>query len=206
VTVEGGRVTKLWWQGFGLSGAIPAEIGALSALTELLLNDNELNGAIPPTIGALFSLKRLDLGRNSLSGVIPHSFSNLLNLEYLYLLDNNLSNDQNQYFKNKQQVQDFLNSLWRPQTIRLLNYSIAITKKRQAALDRRISPRRASPPPHPFFAFLADHEYSVTDIILSFLDPCYCCNEDRTALLECWTSLGGAEDKPRQGFGVDVAR
>ena len=37
VMVEGGQVTKLLWQGQGLSGTIPAEIGALSALRFLFL-------------------------------------------------------------------------------------------------------------------------------------------------------------------------
>ena len=210
VTVEGGRVTELWWPSYrigeDLTGTIPAEIGALSALTVLNLSDNKLNGAIPPTIGALSSLTYLFLNNNSLSGVLPYSFSNLLNLAKLTLQRNNLSNDQNQYLGNKPGVQDFFISLFRHPTIRLLNFGIAITKKRQASLDRRISPRRATPSPHPFFAFLADHEHGLTDLIMSFLDPLYCCNKDRTALLKCWKSLGGAEDKLRQGYGDDVTR
>mmetsp|Transcript_29109 Transcript_29109/g.58128 ORF Transcript_29109/g.58128 Transcript_29109/m.58128 type:complete len:222 (-) Transcript_29109:480-1145(-) len=84
VTVEGGRVTRLRWNQ-GLSGAIPAEIGALSALTALDLGRNKLNGAIPPTIGALSSLTTLDLSYNFLSGIVPYHLSNLLNLEYLNL-------------------------------------------------------------------------------------------------------------------------
>ena len=61
-------------------------------------------------------------------------------------------------------------------------------------------------PPNPFFAFLATHEHGPTDLIMSYLDPFYCCNEDRTALLKRWKSLGGAEDDLRQGYGDDVAR
>ena len=202
VTVQGGRVVALNWTYHCLTG-IPAEIGALSALTKLDLKHNNLNGAIPPTIGALSSLKVLDLNNNSLSGVVPYSLSNLLNLDELKLRDNDLSDDQNRNFVTQNQTQAYLNSFFRHPTIRLLNYVIAITKKRQAFLGRRISPRRATPPPHPFFAFLADHEHSLTDLIMSFLDPCYCCNEDRTALLKCWKSLGGAEDKLKQGHGDD---
>ena len=76
VTVKGGRVAKLYWGSQGLSGSIPAEIGALSALTTLLLIDNKLHGAVPSTIGALSSLAELDLRYNLLSGVVPYSFSN----------------------------------------------------------------------------------------------------------------------------------
>ena len=190
----------------GLTGTIPAEIGALSALNQLSLYINKLNGAIPPTIGALSSLTYLNLSRNYLSGNVPYSFSNLLKIEHLWLSDNNFSNRRNRDLDTKQKVQEYFISLWHPQTIRLLNYGIAITKKWQATLDRRISPRRAPPPPHPFFAFLADHEYSVTDLIMSFLDPLYYCNKDGAALLKCWTSLGGAEDELRQGYGDDAAR
>ena len=203
VFVEEGRVTELEWRNLGLTGTIPAEIGALSALTKLSLYNNKLNGAIPQTIGALSSLTILYLSNNSLSGVVPYSFSNLLNLEYLFLLDNNLSNDPGD-LDGKREIQDYFISLWRHPTIRLLNYGIAITKKRQASLGRRVSPRRVIPSPHPFFAFLADYEDSLTDLIMSFLDSCYCCNNDRTALMKCWKSLGGAEDKLRQGYGDNI--
>jgi len=223
VTVEGGRVTKLCWGFLGLKGAIPAEIGALSALTHLDLGHNKLNGAMPPTIGALSSLTELDLGGNYLSGVVPYHLSKLLNLYGFYLLGNNLSNVLDltlsfaptmALFNNhngntpRQKVQYFLTTtLLRNPTIRLLNYGIAITKKRQASLDRRISPRRATPPPNPFFAFLADHEHGITDLIMSFLDPCYCCNKDRSALLKCWNSLGrGRAERLRRGCGDDVSR
>ena len=191
VTVEGGRVTKLEWAGLGLTGTIPAEIVALSALTHLDLGDHDI----------------MDLRKNSLSGIVPYSLSNLLNLEFLHLSGNNLSNEP--YFSDaydKKEAQYCFNCIKRIPTIRLLNYGIAITKKRQVFLGRRVSPRRATPPPHPFFAFLADHEHGLTDLIMSFLDLCYCCNEDRTVLLKCWKSLGGAEDELRRGYGDDVAR
>ncbi|CAI5952220.1 unnamed protein product [Closterium sp. NIES-65] len=42
-----------------LSGAIPPGIGALTALRELGLSDNQLSGVIPPAIGALTSLSYL---------------------------------------------------------------------------------------------------------------------------------------------------
>mmetsp|Transcript_12454 Transcript_12454/g.25466 ORF Transcript_12454/g.25466 Transcript_12454/m.25466 type:complete len:484 (+) Transcript_12454:186-1637(+) len=212
VTVEGGRVTGLQWDEQGLTGTIPAEIGALSALIGLDLSHNKLNGAIPPTIGALSSLTELNLHSNSLSGDVPYSFSSLPNLEHLGLNGNNFSNQSDcDLYSNlygKRPVQDYLISLWLPQTLRLLNYGIAITKKRQDSLSTTTTSTGAAPasPPHPFFVFLAAHEHTLTDIILSFLDPLYCCNKDRTALLKCWKSLGGAKDELRQGYGDDVVR
>ena len=51
VTVEGGRVTNLWWSkytiGEPLTGTIPAEIGALDGLTLLSLNHNQICGHLP---------------------------------------------------------------------------------------------------------------------------------------------------------------
>ena len=44
VTVEGGRVIKLYWVLCELAGNIPAEIGGLSALTYLALARNDLTG------------------------------------------------------------------------------------------------------------------------------------------------------------------
>ena len=176
VRVEGGRVTRLDWDEyticFYLTGTIPAEIGALSALTILYLNGNQLNGAIPPTIGALSSLTHLHLDYNSLSGVIPYSLCNLPNLESLHLSDNNLSaNPGNLY--TRPGVQDFLLSYFRHSTIRLLDYGIAITNKRQEVVPsttttattdafhtitttiNKISAFAAAKPAHPFFALLA---------------------------------------------------
>ena len=40
VTMENGRVVKLELEAFGLTGAVPAEIGRLSALRVLNLGDN----------------------------------------------------------------------------------------------------------------------------------------------------------------------
>ena len=42
VTMENGRVVKLELEEFGLTGAVPAEIGQLTSLRELDLSDNQL--------------------------------------------------------------------------------------------------------------------------------------------------------------------
>ena len=55
VTMENGRVVKLELEEFGLTGAVPAEIGQLTSLTELDLGDNQLT-SLPAEIGQLTSL------------------------------------------------------------------------------------------------------------------------------------------------------
>ena len=53
--------------GGGLTGPIPPELGSLSKLWSLLLDDNDLTGEIPPELGRLSNLKRLDLRWNNLN-------------------------------------------------------------------------------------------------------------------------------------------
>ncbi len=65
------RVTGLKLSGHGLSGEIPAELGSLSELGALLLQDNQLSGLIPAELGSLIRLERLFLSGNLLTGCIP---------------------------------------------------------------------------------------------------------------------------------------
>jgi leucine-rich repeat protein SHOC2 len=50
VTIENGRVVKLNLEDFSLTGAVPAEVGRLSALIQLNLNSNQLT-SVPAEIG-----------------------------------------------------------------------------------------------------------------------------------------------------------
>jgi leucine-rich repeat protein SHOC2 len=68
VTMENGRVVGLELQAFGLTGAVPAEIGQLTALTVLGLADNQLT-SLPAEIGQLTSLMVLELRGNQLTSV-----------------------------------------------------------------------------------------------------------------------------------------
>ena len=70
---------------FGLSGALPPELGLLAELEELNLRINGLTGTIPPELENLTNLEELDLTLNSLRGVIPPELGNLTNLRYLHL-------------------------------------------------------------------------------------------------------------------------
>ena len=63
----------------GLNGAIPSEVGDLSALRELNLERNALSGPIPPELGNLANLEVVNLGGNNLSGGIPAELGSLVN-------------------------------------------------------------------------------------------------------------------------------
>ncbi|MBN1351134.1 hypothetical protein JXJ21_17065 [candidate division KSB1 bacterium] len=90
VTVSGGRVTQLYLWYNNLVGTIPPEIGNLTNLTSLSLNDNQLAGTISPEIGNLTNLTRLSLYDNQLGGTIPPEIGNLTNLTCLDLDKNQL--------------------------------------------------------------------------------------------------------------------
>ena len=64
VEMENGRVVKLVLEECGLTGAMPAEIGRLSALRTFGLSRNQLT-SLPAEIGQLTSLEWLNLGRQS---------------------------------------------------------------------------------------------------------------------------------------------
>ena len=74
-----------------MSGTIPSEIGNLTSLRDLELDDNQLSGTIPSEIGNLTSLRDLELDDNQLSGTIPSEIGNLTSLSTLWLFDNQLS-------------------------------------------------------------------------------------------------------------------
>ena len=93
VTVRGTpkRVAKLYLHGSGLSGAIPTQLGSLTALTELNLSWNRLSGAIPTQLGSLTKLTKLYLYGNWLTGAIPTQLGSLPKLRHLYLYANRLT-------------------------------------------------------------------------------------------------------------------
>ena len=74
-----------------LTGSIPPELGQLTELEYLSLNDNALTGPIPPELGQLTKLKELDLCCNRLSGPIPPELGQLTKLRTLNLYRNRLT-------------------------------------------------------------------------------------------------------------------
>ncbi|KAK8622621.1 hypothetical protein V6N13_117530 [Hibiscus sabdariffa] len=74
-----------------IRGSIPSEIGNLSRLIRMELDDNVLTGLIPTTFGELKELQSLSLMENKLQGSVPYELCQLNNLAFLFLTSNNLS-------------------------------------------------------------------------------------------------------------------
>ena len=85
VTLENGRVVELDLKGIGLTDAVPAGLGRLSALRVLDVYCNQLT-SMPAEIGQLTSLETLRLGREEFAGGIE-----LGSLKNLYLHNNELT-------------------------------------------------------------------------------------------------------------------
>jgi leucine-rich repeat protein SHOC2 len=89
VTMQNGRVVKLGLDYVGLTGALPAEIGRLTALRKLYIGDNLLT-SVPAEIGQLTSLRQLRLYGNQLTSV-PAEIGQLTSVRELYLENNQLT-------------------------------------------------------------------------------------------------------------------
>ena len=89
VTMENGRVVELLLEDFGLTGAVPAEIGQLTSLGKLGLSGNKLT-SVPAEIGQLASLKMLDLSDNQLTSA-PAEIGQLASLQNFDLSGNQLT-------------------------------------------------------------------------------------------------------------------
>ncbi|CAL5345254.1 unnamed protein product [Camellia sinensis] len=74
----------------GIRGNIPSEIGNVSNLAFLFLQQNDLTGFIPSTIKGLRKLQILDLFDNRLQGSIPFDICQLKNMGDLRLNQNEL--------------------------------------------------------------------------------------------------------------------
>ena len=88
VTMENGRVVKLKLMLKCLTGAVPAEIGQLAALKELVLG-NKLT-SLPAELWQLTSLTVLSLHGNQLTS-LPAEIGQLASLEQLVLSENQLT-------------------------------------------------------------------------------------------------------------------
>ncbi|KAL3730162.1 hypothetical protein ACJRO7_027206 [Eucalyptus globulus] len=85
-----GRVTSLILRSQGLEGFLSPQVGNLSFLRVIFLQNNSFHGEIPPQIGNLLRLRVLILSNNSFGGPIPSNLSGCLNLKTLNLIDNQL--------------------------------------------------------------------------------------------------------------------
>jgi Leucine-rich repeat (LRR) protein len=71
-----------------LTGPLPDEVGDLTLLQYLYLNDNLLSGRIPASVGNLAGLEDLQLFRNGFAGGLPAELGRLTRLYGLDASDN----------------------------------------------------------------------------------------------------------------------
>jgi hypothetical protein len=85
------RVRALNFGAKNLKGPIPPQIGFLSELVTIDMNNNnqQLTGTIPATMGNLANLTALTLSRSGLTGTIPVEFANLTKLTSLQMHTSN---------------------------------------------------------------------------------------------------------------------
>ena len=91
VSCENGHVVQLSMNNNNLAGPLPAEIGDLPALTDLLIAGDSLSGPLPPELGNLTNLETLYLPNNFLTGSLPPEMGGMQALEQLILANNQLS-------------------------------------------------------------------------------------------------------------------
>ena len=91
-TGANGRVARLVLQGNGLAGELPPELGSLTWLWDLYLGGHDLlTGPIPRELGNLTRLRYLNVENSQLAGEIPVELVNLASLEWLILAGNELT-------------------------------------------------------------------------------------------------------------------
>lgn len=87
------ELTGLLIEAAELSGELPPELGQLKQLTNLFVRGNKLTGDIPAELGDMTAMEYLDIAWNELSGPIPVELTNLANLDVLWANNNNLSGE-----------------------------------------------------------------------------------------------------------------
>ncbi|KAF8006107.1 hypothetical protein BT93_K0418 [Corymbia citriodora subsp. variegata] len=89
----GSPLKSLYLSHTRFSGEIPASIGNLSLLNELVADYCYFSGLLPSSLGHLSHLTWLSLSRSNIQGQIPLSLANLTQLSALSLSENYLSGD-----------------------------------------------------------------------------------------------------------------
>ncbi|GLU02424.1 hypothetical protein SLE2022_196750 [Rubroshorea leprosula] len=76
------RVTALYLNSFGMSGALP-DFSSMTSLETIDLSNNSITELIPDFLGTLPKLKLLNLADNNLAGTVPSSLTNNKNLKLI---------------------------------------------------------------------------------------------------------------------------
>ena len=82
-TTDIGIITSISLDAVGINGTIPSNIGQLTSLRELYLNNNTLTGSIPRNLFNLLNLITINLDRNKFTGIIPTNINKLNILQVL---------------------------------------------------------------------------------------------------------------------------
>jgi hypothetical protein len=77
--------TQLYLYSNSLTGSLPTQLGALTALTWINLYRNSLTGSLPTQLGALTALTYMSLRDNSLTGSLPTQLGALTALTRMFL-------------------------------------------------------------------------------------------------------------------------
>ncbi|KAJ9540183.1 hypothetical protein OSB04_026689 [Centaurea solstitialis] len=88
---ESSKLESLRFAASGLSGNLPPQLGNMTNLVVIDLNNNLISGPIPDSLGNLSFLQTLEIANNSLSGPLPDSIGRLSSLLSMYLPDNFIS-------------------------------------------------------------------------------------------------------------------
>ena len=91
VACENGVIHTIRMASNRMRGKIPDNLGLLSGLRMLYLQDNALSGTIPTGLALCTDLLVLQLASNDLSGTIPEALARLKNIRYVQLKSNKLS-------------------------------------------------------------------------------------------------------------------
>jgi Leucine-rich repeat (LRR) protein len=78
-------------EAFYMSGSFPTQLGTLTALNQMAINQNELSGSLPTQLGSLAALCEMSLEENRLDGTLPTQLGALGNLTKMRLAHNHLS-------------------------------------------------------------------------------------------------------------------
>ena len=92
LTCINGKIIYIYLPNNNLNGSLPSEIGLLSELVEINVNDNQMiSGALPIELWNLSNLNRLYMWNTDVSGSIPSAISGLVSLEEIVLTYNQMS-------------------------------------------------------------------------------------------------------------------
>lgn len=102
---DGHRVIGLDLSGLALAGSVHSQIGNLSSLRFLQLQNNQLTGPIPDQIGNLLNLKVLNMSFNYIRGGLPSNISGMAELEILDLTSNRITSQIPEEFSRLRKLQ-----------------------------------------------------------------------------------------------------